>query len=436
MRMRRVCRVYVMCIAMLLFAGIAGAQEPLAFRKAVELALSQSTQIALSNADETRAFQNYREAHNSYFPKAAIGSDVGYAYGFPLSLEGSAPTLFNVTAQSPVWNSAQRDFTRATKSDWLAAKSQGKDQRAQVIMDTALTYIELNKWESKLPILTSELSVAENIESNTAERVKEGIDKGVDRTKAELVMAEVRMHVTEAEGQVDVLRTRLSQLTGLPASSIRTLRDSIPTLKEEPKSNSDSAVTETNAAIAASEQAALAKELRATGEHRMLYPAADFAAQYGLINTSLTNFEQFFVPHSFQPHNVTFGLVFRLPFLDSSQRARAAAADADALRARKEVEQTKNTIALNTVKLQHNVQYLQAARHVADLRYQIAANDLDAANARAEAETATQRELQNAAINAAERTLERINADFEVERAEADLMRMRGELEDWALASR
>jgi outer membrane protein TolC len=168
----------------------------------------------------------------------------------------------------------------------------------------------------------------------------------------------------------------------------------------------------------------------------MLYPAADFAAQYGLINTSLTNFEQFFVPHSFQPHNVTFGLVFRLPFLDSSQRARAAAADADALRARKEVEQTKNTIALNTVKLQHNVQYLQAARHVADLRYQIAANDLDAANARAEAETATQRELQNAAINAAERTLERINADFEVERAEADLMRMRGELEDWALASR
>jgi len=44
--------------------------------------------------------------------------------------------------------------------------------------------------------------------------------------------------------------------------------------------------------------------------------------------------------------------------------------------------------------------------------------------------------LQNAAIDAAERTLERINADFELQRAEIELLRMRSELESWALASR
>jgi outer membrane protein TolC len=428
--------VYVLCTGMTILSGMAVAQEPVSFRKAVELALSQSTEIALSSADETRAYQTYREAHNSYVPKVAIGSDIGYAYGFPLSLEGSAPTLFNVNAQSPVWNSAQKDFTRATKTDWSATKAQVKDQRTQIVMDTALTYLELNRWESTLPVLTSELNVADNIESSTAERVKEGIDKPVDRVKAELIVAQVQMHLTQAEGLVDILRTRLSQLTGLPASSIRTVRESIPILKEHQKDNADSAVQTSNPALEANELSALAKQLRAKGEHRMLYPTADFAAQYGLINTSLTNFEQFFVPHSFQPHNVTFGLVLRLPFLDSSQRARAAAADAEALRARKEVEQTKNKLALDSLKLQHNVEQLKAARRIADLRYQLAANELDAANARLEAETATQRELQNAAVNTAERSLDRINADFEVQRAEIELLRTRGELEAWALDER
>jgi outer membrane protein TolC len=197
-----------------------------------------------------------------------------------------------------------------------------------------------------------------------------------------------------------------------------------------------SRAVESNLAVESAEQAAIAKQLRAKGEHRALYPSADFSTQYGVINTSLTNYEQFFVPHTFQTHNVTFGLVLRFPFFDRSQRARAAAADAEALRARKEAEQTKNKAALDAVQLQHNVDQLLAARHIAELRYKLAENALDAVHERTEAQAASQRELQNAGIDAAERTLERINADFELQRAEVQLLRMRSELESWALVNR
>lgn len=242
------------------------------------------------------------------------------------------------------------------------------------------------------------------------------------------------MQLAEAEGAVDILRTRLSQLTGQPPSAIKTVRESIPVLRKENSENDTvSHVLHTSAAIESAEQAAAAKQLRAKGEHRALYPSADFAAQYGLINTSLTNFEQFFVPHSFQPHNVTFGLVLRFPLLDRSQRARAAAADAEAIRSRKEVEQTKNKAALDALRLQHNVEQLVAARDVADLRYKLAENELDAAHARVDAETGTQREVQETAIRAGERTLERINTDFELQRAQVQLLRITDQLERWAL---
>jgi outer membrane protein TolC len=417
-----------------LFPTIAASQQPLPFRRALELAVTHSTETALATADEMRTYQSYHEARDSYLPQVAIGSDVGYAYGFPLSLEGSAPTLFNLVAQSSVWNPAQREFVRAAKAQWDASKSQSRDQRAQVIMDTALTYIELNRWEERLPILRSEMSVVNDVERAVAERVKAGVDSPVEDTKAKLTEAQTRVHIAEAEGAVDILRTRLSQLTGLPPNSIKTVRDSIPVLGENPpQENVASQAAQSGSAVEIAERFALAKQLRAKGEHKALYPTADFAAQYGLINTSLTNFEQFFVPHSFQPHNVTFGLVLRLPFLNASQRARAEAADADALRARKEVEQTRNKAALDALKLQHNVQQLTAARDVAELRYQLAQNQLDAAHARMEAETATQRELQNAAIEAAERTLDRINTDYQLQQAKVQLLRATGELESWAL---
>jgi len=427
----------IAALALILVSVVARAQEPLPFRRAIELALAHSTEVALSQADESRAYNSYREAHNAYIPKAVVGSDIGYAYGFPLSLEGSAPTIFNVTAQSSVYNAALREFTKAAKVEWDLSKTQSKDQRDQLVSDTALLYIELNRWEERLPILETEMKVAQDIEYAVGERIKAGVDSPVEATKARLTEAQMRVHITEAEGAVDVLRTRLSQLTGLPANSIRTQRDSIPVLAEEaPAGDLPARAAESSPAVEIAQQNAFSKELRAKGEHKAFYPTADFATQYGVINTSLTNFEQFFVPGSFQSQNITFGLVLRLPFLDMSQKARAAAADAEALRARKEAEQAKHKAALDAVKMQHNVQELMAARDVAQLRYELAQNQLDAAHARMQAETATQRELQNAALDAAERSLDRINAEFQLQQAQVQLYRATGELQQWALASR
>lgn len=426
-----------MCVFLigLLAVGTTEAQEPLPFRQAIELVLRHSTDIALSNADETHAYQTYVEAHSSYTPQLSVGSNVGYAYGFPLSLEGSAPTLFNVSAQSTVVNLAQREFVRAAKAEWNVSKSQGRAQRSQVIMDAALTYLDLSRWEERKRILDSEMKVVRDVERSVAARISEGIDSRTEGTKARLLEAQTRVHLTEADGAVDFLRARLSQLTGLPSSSINTARESIPALAESENQFDTDATVHSSPSVEIAEETAVAKQALAKGEHKALYPTADFAAQYGLINTSLTNYQDFFRAGSLQSHNVTFGLVLRLPLFSATQRARAAVADADALRARKEVEQARNKAALDGIRARHNVEELSAARDVAQLRYDLANGELDAVHARMEAETATQRELQNAAIGAAERSLERMNADFELQRAQLELLRTNGALDQWVLPS-
>src|SRR5579864_6564544 len=186
----------ITAVAALALASPAHGQD-FTLQRAIQLALTHSTTAGASAADQMHAYETYVGARNSFIPQVTVGSDVGYAYGFPLSLEGSAPTIFNVTSQSPVLNLAQREFVRAAKAEWHASTAQNRDQRAQVMLDTALSYAELNKWEREVQLLHQQSDVTHNMEYAVLQRVKEGIDSQVDETKARLTSAEVRLRIAQ-----------------------------------------------------------------------------------------------------------------------------------------------------------------------------------------------------------------------------------------------
>ena len=123
----------------------------------------------------------------------------------------------------------------------------------------------------------------------------------------------------------------------------------------------------------------------------------------------------------------------RIPLFNASQRARADAAEAEALKAKKQAEATRNQVAEETLKLQRAAEQLEAAREVAQLEYQLAQSGLEAAQTRIDAKTGTLHELADARVQAAERYLLFQDADFEYQRARMNLLRATGDLEKWAL---
>lgn len=407
------------------------AAEPLPLKRAVELALAHSTTAAVAGAGEQRALASYHEVRNQYIPQLMVGSGLGASWGFPLSLQGSAPSLFSVTGQSALFNPALRDFVRAAKTEWRASATQSKDQRNQVIQDTVLSYAELRKWEDALARLQQEEADALKNEENENARIQEGVDAPTELTKAKLVTARVRYWIAEARGAADVLRDRLSHLTGLAASSIETVPDSIPRLPDISQ-NDDTPVTAApaNPVVQAAQQRADAQRLRARGAHRALWPSADFAAQYAVL-ARYNNYDEFF--KTFQRNNATVGVVLRFPFLNPAQHAHAKAADAEALRARKEAEATRNQVSEENVKLRRAVAQLSAARDVANLEYQIAQSNLEAIQTRINSGSGAQRELEEARNQTNARYRALLDAHFELEKARIGWLRATGELENWAL---
>jgi len=427
------------CINLLaLFAAVLmiatrGQAEPLPLERAIRLALAHSTGAAIANADVQRTFASYRELRNNYLPQLIAGSGLGWTYGYPLTIEGSPPALFNVVAQSSVVNPSQRQFLKAAKIEWHASELQDKDQRNAVIQDVALTYAELAKWEARLVRLQQDEVEAQKMEQAVTERLREGVDSAVDLNKAKLIAARVRLHRAEARGSADVLRRHLSTLTGLPVSSIELAPETIPALPPvaEEEDLSKQAIA-TSPAVRLAEQHSLAEAMRASGEHRALYPSIDFSAQYARFST-FNNYTRYFPIGTFQRDNATVGFGIRIPLFNASQRARADAAEAEALKAKKQAEAARNRVAEETLKLQRAAEQLEAAREVAQLEYQLAQSGLEAAQTRVDAKTGTLHELADARVQAAERFLLFQDADFEYQRIRMTLLRATGDLEKWAL---
>jgi len=421
-------------LATLLFQPALSLAEPLTLKHAVELALKHANGIAIAAADEQHAAASYRELRNSYIPQLTAGAGIGWSDGFPLSLEGAAPSLFNVNAQSALINPALKDFIRAAQSDVKVSALRTKDQRNQIVQDTVLSYAELEKWEHRLDRLREIYPDVQKMEAAVADRVKEGVDSEVDNSRARLSVARVRLRLAEASGAADVLREHLSKLTGVPTASIEIDADSVPVLTAlQQDDDSFAKTTDANPTVQAAVEHARAQYLRVDGERRSLWPSVDFAAQYANLAT-YNNYDAYY--KSFQPNNATVGVSIHLPFLNLAQHARVQEAESEALKAKKQAEAARNQVSEQTLRLQRAVTQMQAARDVAELEYEIAQKNVEAVQTRMKSSTANLHDLDNAQTQASEKLIALQDVTFEVERNRVALLRANGNLESWALGTK
>ncbi len=200
--------------------GPAAAEGPITFRQAIELALQHSGVMGIATVNQWRSFKAYQEVRNHYLPQLTVGSGLGYSYGFPLTLEGSAPSVVNFTSSQAIFSLSLRQFLKAAKIEWKAQAFDVQDKKNDVILDTALSYQQLSIVSSRIAALRKAQTAAEKAQYITEQRLKEGIDSQLELTKSQLVAARIRLRIAEAEGQQDVLREHLSKLVDLPAAAI------------------------------------------------------------------------------------------------------------------------------------------------------------------------------------------------------------------------
>src|SRR5580704_3310931 len=79
----------------------------LTLKQAVERAAAQNPEVVMARLDEVKAGAAVRIAKDPFSPHIGGGSGLAYSYGYPLSIEGSAPAIFQARANQDLFNRPQ-----------------------------------------------------------------------------------------------------------------------------------------------------------------------------------------------------------------------------------------------------------------------------------------------------------------------------------------
>jgi outer membrane protein TolC len=419
------------------FAMVAAspAKAQMSFYTAVDLALRNSHEVKMAAADVDRAAAGVSQARDAYVPTMAIGSSVGYSYGFPVG----QPTLANATANSLVLSFSQPAMIRSARASLAAARASLRNTREKVIADTALNYIELDTDNRELEALDQQHSFGERLVEIERERNASGLSSAMDVTQADLTNAQLELRRLHIQDHMSLLRLRLANLTGLTEDSIAPESASIPAAPTAPATETLRATLSTHsAAIASSEADAQSKQFIAVGDKGKIWrPEIAFGIQYSRY-AKFNNYAEYYL--RFQHNNFDVGINLVLPIFDAQARDRARGSAADAVHAREQANIFRLQLAEQTRELSSSLVELRTQQKIARLQSDYAQENVDAVITQLQNGTGnpnatplTPRDEEKARIEERRRYVDKLDADFQLMQAEIQLQRSLGTVEEWAL---
>jgi outer membrane protein TolC len=428
-------RIAAPALAAFAMMAAAPAKAQISFYTAVDLALRNSHDVKMAAADVDRAAAGVSQARDAYVPTMAIGSSLGYSYGFPVG----QPTVANASANSLLVSFSQPAMIRSARASLAAAQASLRDTREKVVADAALIYIELDTDKRELEALDQQHSFGERLVEIERERNATGLSSAMDVTQAELTNAQLELRRLHIQDHMRLLQLRLANLTGLTENFMAPESSSIPTAPVAPTADTMNATLSTHsAAIAASEADVKSKQEIALGDSRKEWrPQVAFGVQYSRY-AKFNNYAQYYL--RFQHNNFDVGVDVKLPIFDAEARDRARGSAADALHAREQANLFRLQLSEQTRELSGSLGELRAQQKIARLQSDYAQENLDAVitqlqsgSGNPNATPLTPRDEQKARIEERRRYVDKLDADFQLIQAEIQLQRSLGIVEEWAM---
>jgi outer membrane protein TolC len=427
--MPRLLRLAIPCLVFVA-AGVP-AMAQISFTSALDLALKNSPTVLMAQANVDKARAALAQSRDVYIPSVAGGSGLGYSYGFPVG----QPSIFNFTMQSLVFNFSQGNYIHASRFALNAAELALKDAQQAVTEDVAVTYVALDRDSQRQTALTDETGDAARLIDIIQERLGAGQDTPIDLTGAQLSAAQVKLAKLRSDDESENDQAHLALLIGVPAQGLSVVSSSIPAFATPP-TDLPGAMPVASPAVASAYATAKAKRQIAEGDSHYLWrPQIAFAAQYNRY-AKYNNYDLYY--SHFQHNNFGIGVEITLPIFDMGHRAKARESAADAAHAEHEADQARDQFLQGRQKMRHATSELAAQAEVATLDQQLAQQQLDillvqlkTGSGNPSAPQMTPKDEQKSRIAEREKFLTVLDTNYEMRKAQINLLRQTGQLEDW-----
>jgi outer membrane protein len=402
--------------------------RPMTLRQAVEIAIRQNPDIALARLDEDRARQGMRLARAPFSPRVTVGSGLAYSDGFPLSIEGSAPSIVQAQAAQYLFNRPQSFSIAQAKEDAHGASIAAAGKRDEVAYRIASLYLDAER--------AARIGTLARKDTESQQKVLEAIRAQVAEGRA-LPLAEktAAFNVARATQIADALEddqatseTALAIGLGLSADDrVRPTDEqrAAPTLPQS-EEQAIQAALESSKDLRRMESQVAAKQLERRGERSARLPRVDLVAQYGLF-AKFNNYQEFF--QKFQRNNGQVGISFQLPLLlGPSVDAQVRQTEIDISHLQLELGNTRNRLTADLHQSFRDAKKASTASDVARLDLEVAREQLSVTLAQMQEGRATMRQVEEARLLENQKWIAFYDAQYNVERAKWNVLRLTGDL--------
>ncbi len=405
----------------------------LSFDQALNRARTEAPEVLLARFDELQAKNAIRIAKDPFSPKVIVGSGLAYTYGFPMSIEGSAPSIFQAKAVQSLINKPQSYLLAKSRVDAHSVAFTVQERKDAAIEKTAKLYLDASLVRKNRELVQQQIASLEKVRDTVDARVEEGRILAIEARRAEINARKAKQRSSLLNAELGQIERSLAFVLGYAAE------DQVETQPIE------ALATEAPADLAEAVKLALdnsrelkrlqsdiqAKNLEFQANRSSWYPQVDLVAQYGLF-ARFNNFDQYF--NRFQRNNVLLGASFKFPVVPgTASSAQAANALNEVNRLRLRVANTRNRIEIDTRKLLEDLKLQKENQDLAKLDLEVARDQVSIVLAQIEEGKAAQRQLEEARFLESEKWIAYYEASHAVERAKVSVLAALGQLEKLAV---
>ncbi|MBI3210338.1 MAG: TolC family protein [Candidatus Solibacter usitatus] len=419
---------FLLTFATIAAGSLAAQPQSLTLKEALEAALRSNPDLILARIEEQKAVLDIRVAKDPFRPKVFAGSGLAYSSGFPMSIEGAAPSIVQARAVAALFN---RPASYRVASAQEASRSAAIDthaKRDEIALRTAVAFLEAARWGRTAQAIRAQIESLQNTHATVQARVREGRDLEIEAKRSALLVAKTQHRLDSAEQQRASAEASLGAILGLFAAervrpvSTDPMRLGLAATEEE----CVRLALDQNNELRKLESAIQAKRHELKLHKAASLPQVDLVAQYGLF-AKFNNYDDFF--RRFQRHNGQFGISVQIPLFPSqasSAQGAQAQADLEALRTR--AVQARSRI---THEIQNNfrqINLLERSRELARTELELEREQVTILSAQLDEGRASFRQVEEARFVEQEKWALYYESQLVVERARLDLLYNTGKL--------
>jgi outer membrane protein TolC len=402
--------------------------HPMTLRQAVETALKQNPDITLARLDEVKARQAVLVAKDPFTPHLVIGSGLAYSNGFPMSIQGSAPSVVQANIVQDIFNRQQSLAVAQAKETARGAALDVAGKRDEVVFRTSSLYLDAERASRLKEFARRESESLQKVLETVQTQVREGRALPLAEKTAAANLAHARQSAELLDDDAATSETALAMALGFSAE------DRVHPVAEEraapplPASAEEAIASalDSNKDLRKLESQITAKELEKRGVKAQRLPRVDLVAQYALL-AKFNNYAEFF--QKYQQNNEQIGMSFQMPFaVGPGVGAQVAQVESDIAHLKIELNNARNKLRTGIEQAFRNVHKSQTAAEVARLDLDVAREQLSVDLAQMQEGRVLLRQVEEARVAESDKWMAFYDAQYGLERARLSILRLTGGL--------